>query len=256
MMKILKAYTNPIGMEFVLIPAGKFLMGSKYSAEEVAKKFECEAQLYEREHPQHNVTISQPFYLQSTAVTQGQWGKVVLDNPSTFNDSGDDCPVETVSWDDVQDFIKKLNEIDSSDDKYRLPTEAEWEYACRAGTTTEFSFGEDASGLDVYGWYSDNSELKTHPVGQKKPNGWGLYDMHGNVWEWVEDDCHSDYEGAPEDGRAWIDKPRGADRVMRGGGWGSIAPVCRSAYRRYYSPGARRLARLGFRLARSVALDS
>ena len=119
---------------------------------------------------------------------------------------------------------------------YRLPSEAEWEYACRAGSETEFCFGDDAKRLGEFAWYSENSESKTHPVGEKKPNAWGLYDMHGNVWEWVEDDWHDSYEGAPDDGSAWIDKPRGSDRVVRGGSWGDVARYCRSAVRSGYAP--------------------
>jgi len=161
-----KTYANSIGMEFVLIQAGSFMMGSKLSPEEVAKKYGGEAKCT---HLQHEVTISKPFYLQTTEVTQGQWGKVMGNNPSRFKDCGDDCPVETVSWDDAQDFIKKLNEMDSTD-KHRLPTESEWEYACRAGTTTEFSFGDDVGKLGEYDWFRDNSNDRIHPVGQKKPN--------------------------------------------------------------------------------------
>jgi formylglycine-generating enzyme required for sulfatase activity len=228
---------NTIGMEFVLIPAGKFMMGGR------ANSFE---------RPPHIVTLSQPFYFQTTQVTQGQWQKVIGDNPSYFKDCGDDCPVEQVSWNEAQDFIKRLNEIEEKDN-YRLPTEAEWEYACRAGTTTEFFFGDDDSKLSEYGWYSKNSREKTHPVGQKNPNVWGLYDMHGNVWEWVEDDYHNNYEGTPSDGGAWSDKPRGANRVMRGGSWYNGAHGCRSAIRDFFSPVSRYYF-IGFRLARSVAL--
>jgi formylglycine-generating enzyme required for sulfatase activity len=157
-----------------------------------------------------------------------------------------------LSWNDVQKFIHWLNRREGTD-KYRLPTEAEWEYAGRAKRDTVFSFGDDASKLTEYAWYRKNSEKKNHPVGQKKPNAWGLYDMHGNVWEWVEDDYHDNYEGAPNDGRAWIDESRGANRVIRGGGWDWYAGSCRSAGRQGYEPGRRNYDH-GFRLARSVAL--
>ena len=231
--------TNTIGMDFVLIPAGSFKMGGDDN---------------DIEQPIHKVTISRQFYLQNTQVTQGHWKAVMGHNPSEFIKCGDKCPVESVSWDDVQEFIKKLNKKEGGD-LYRLPTEAEWEYACRAETTTEFSFGNDKSKLGDYAWFDDNSWDKTHPVATKKPNAWGLYDMHGNVWEWVEDDWHDNYDGAPDDGRAWIDDPRGPHRVLRGGSWYFDPSYCRSAARFGVALGDRdnNLA-LGFRLARSVAL--
>jgi formylglycine-generating enzyme required for sulfatase activity len=161
-------------------------------------------------------------------VTQREWKVVMGDNPSTFK--GDDLPVEKVSWDDVQEFIKKLNEREGIT-KYRLPSEAEWEYACRAGTTTRYSYGESDSNLCEYAWYVGNSGKKTHPIGQKKPNPWGLYDIHGNVGEWVQDTWHSNYNGAPSDGSVW--KGSGSNRVIRGGSWRSNARGCRAADRDY-----------------------
>lgn len=241
-----KTYTNSIGMEFVLIPKGRFMMGSKLSAEEISKRYGGDADIFEYEHPQHEVTISKPFYLQSTSVTQGQWQKITDDNPSYFKEGGDNCPVEKVSWEDAQDFIYKLNEMGASD-IYRLPTEAEWEYACRAGTTTEFSFGDDPSNFGEYAWYRGNAEERTHPVAQKAANPWGLYDMHGNVVEWVEDDWHDDYKDAPDDGSAWIKNPRGSSRVLRGGAWLDPAEFCRSADRFRYDP-VIRYHFFGFRL--------
>ena len=172
--------TNIIGMKFVLISPGSFTMGSKLSPEEVAQKYGGETGWYKVEHPQHKVTISQPFYLQLTQVTQGQWKKVMGDNPSSFKECGDDCPVESVSWEDAHKFIKKLNEMEGGK-AYRLPTEAEWEYAGRAGTTTEFSFGDNEGKLTDFAWFKSNSDSKTHRVEQKEPNPWGFYDMHGNV---------------------------------------------------------------------------
>jgi len=240
-----KTFKNNIGMEFLLIPAGSFLMGSKLSPEENAKKYGVVAEYFEKEHPQHEVTITKPFYLQSTQVTQGQWQKVIGDNPSYFKKCGDDCPVENVSWDNAQDFIKKLNEKEKSD-KYRLPTEAEWEYVCRAGTATEFSFGDDADKLDDYAWYDTNSEDKTHPVGQKKPNPWGLYDMPGNVFEWCQD-WYGHYPSNP------VVDPKGPDngksRVLRGGSWHGYARRIRSAYRFSNLPGSPNDL-IGFRVAR------
>lgn len=224
-----------IDMEFVLIPSGSFMMGSKLSAEETKKRYGGRLKWYQWEHPQHRVTITKPFYLQSTQVTQGQWQKVMGDNPSFFEKCGDDCAVENVTWDDTQTFIDLLNKKEP-DNTYRLPTEAEWEYAYRAGTTTEFSFGDDAGRLDENAWYRGNAKRRTHPVGCKKPNPWGLYDMHGNVWEWIEDDWHDNYKGAPDDGSAWVDQPRVGDRVLRGGCFFNPADFCRAAFRfKHYS---------------------
>jgi len=237
-----KFLTNTIGMKYVLIPAGSFTMGSPL--EEPGR---------DDDEKLHEVTISKPFYLQTTEVTQGQWKRVMKDNPSRFKESGDDCPVENVSWDDAQKFIKRLNEMEGNNKfKYRLPTEAEWEYACRARTNTSFSFKGDASKLNEYGWYSSNSERRTHPVKTLKPNLWGLYDMHGNVWEWCQD-WYGDYPSSP------ITDPKGsakgARRVLRGGSWNYHEEDCWSANRAFNSPDGR-LLNLGFRLARSVALGS
>jgi formylglycine-generating enzyme required for sulfatase activity len=224
-------------MEFVLIPAGEFEMGSPPD----------EVDWWNDERPVHHVNIGKAFYMCKYEVTQKQWREVIGDNPCGFE--GDDLPVEQVSWDDVQEFIKKLNEKEGTY-KYRLPSEAEWEYACRAGTTTRYSFGDDESKLGDYAWYDDNSDGKTHPVGQKKPNPWGLYDMHGNVWEWVEDSRYSSYKGAPVDGSAW-ESGDGANRVFRGGSWNYAAGSCRSAYR-YGSDPRFRDDNLGFRLLQEV----
>ena len=226
-------------------------MGSQMSAEEIALRYGGESKRYEREHPSHKVAIKSAFYLQSTAVTQEQWKMVMGDNPSVLKGAGEDCPVENVSWDDAQRFIEKLKETEGVSE-YRLPTEAEWEYACRAGTTTEFSFGDNAKELGEYTWYIDNSKNTTHPVGQKKPNQWGLYDMHGNLGEWVEDDWHDGYNRAPNDERAWIDLPRGSFRVIRGGSWIRNVLFCRSAFRDSISPDSRYYD-VGFRLSRSIA---
>ena len=212
-----KTYTNSIGMDFVLIPAGSFDMESPSGEDGRASD----------ESPVHKVKIPDSFYMGKYEVTQKQWREVMGDNPSYFK--GDDLPVEKVSWNDAQDFIKKLNQKEG-ENEYRLPSEAEWEYAARAGTTTQYSFGDDVSKLNEYAWYRDNSGSKTHPVGQKKPNFWGLYDMHGNVWEWVQDKRHGDYDGAPTDGSAW-ESGRSSYRVFRGGSWSSTTHDCRSASR-------------------------
>jgi len=178
--------------------------------------------------PLDNAIIVKDFYLGKYPVTQNQWEAVMGDNPSHFK--GGSLPVETVSWDDAQIFIQKLNQL-SGKKNYRLPTEKEWEYACRAGTTSEYYFGADESQLGEYAWYNGNSGQTTHPVGQKKPNEWGLYDMAGNVWEWTD---------------SWYDSSR-SYRVDRGGGWNDNAGYCRSAFRDYFSPDIR-YSGIGFRL--------
>ena len=217
------------GMEFVWVPAGEFRMGSKSS------------EGYNDERPVTQVRISQGFYLGKYEVTQAQWQAVMGSNPSRFDEYGPDCPVEMVSWDDVQEFIRRLN-ARSGGARYRLPTEAEWEYAARAGTT-----GDRYGNLGAIAWYEDNSGDHTHPVGQKAPNAWGLHDMLGNVWEWVGD-WYGDYPGGE------VTDPRGpasgSQRVNRGGGWYGIARYCRASDRDLNSPGHRGL-RLGFRLLRT-----
>ena len=225
---------NSIGMKFTLIPAGEFNMGSEE---------------YDDEKPVHKVRINNPFFLGTYPVTQREWKAVMGDNNNPSDSKGDDLPVEQVSWDRVQEFIKKLNEKEGTD-RYRLPSEAEWEYACRAGTTTRYSFGDSKSKLGDYAWYDDNSGSKTHLVGQKKPNPWGLYDMHGNVHEWVQDDWHDSYDGAPTDGSAW-ESGDGANRVVRGGSWFNFAGGCRSAIRDHYVPYFRYFY-LGFRILQEL----
>ena len=234
-----KTRTNSIGMEFVSIPAGEFMMGSPSD--------EDDSGWDDGEGPLHKVTISNEFYLGKYEVTQKQWHEIMGNNPSYF--TGDDRPVEQVSWNDVQKFIEKLNEKEGTD-KYRLPSEAEWEYACRAGTTTRYSFGDDKSMLSEYAWYSDYSgDGTTHTVGQKKPNPWGLYDMHGNVYEWTQDKWYYEYDGydgAPTDGSAW-ESGSSVFRIHRGGDWYYGADSCRSASRGAGAPDDRRDG-LGFRL--------
>ena len=220
---------NQMGMELVYVPAGTFMMGSTdaeaQAAVEEAKRVNDNAKLewFSREEPKHQVTIREGFYMGKYVVTQAQWQKVMGNNPSDFKNC-DQCPVEEVSWNDAQEFIRKLNAM-SDGFAYRLPTEAEWEYAGRAGTT-----GEYAGNLDAMAWYSENSGGKSHPVGQKQPNAFGLYDMHGNVWEWCQDWYHDSYNGAPIDGSAW-ESGGGQKRVMRGGSWLFHADGLRSAAR-------------------------
>jgi formylglycine-generating enzyme required for sulfatase activity len=228
-------YTNCIGMEFILIQSGSFTMGADKNFEDADKI----------ETPQHRVSISKPFYLGKYEVTQGQWTAVMGNNPSRFK--GRSNPVEQVSWNDVQEFINRLNKQEGHD-RYRLPTEAEWEYAARAGTTGVYSFGNDAGSLGRYAWYGDTSGKKTHPVGQKEANPWGLYDMHGNVWEWVQD-WGENYSSSS------VTDPTGASsgpyRMARGGCWLDFAWSCRSANRGGDAPDLRD-NRAGFRLALSL----
>ncbi len=215
--------TSSIGMKLVLIPAGKFWMGSPPSDPDAG--FE--------EKPQHRVWISKPFYLGATLVTQEQYERVMDLNPSEFE--GDPPrPMETVKLSDAIEFCRRLGEIDGR--SYRLPTEAEWEYACRAGTTTRWSFGNDESALGKHAWYASNSGGTTHPVAQKKPNAWGLYDMHGNVWEW----CTDWYDGEYYASAASVDPTgpgTGSRRVVRGGSWNGGLQYCRSASRIGGAPG-------------------
>ncbi len=244
---------NSIGMKLRLIPPGEFMMGSP----------ESEVGRFGNEGPQHRVRITRPFYLGKYPVTQSQWASVMKNNPSVFSSDGrysdrvsglstDDFPVDNVSWIDAQAFIGKLNELSEETGwVYRLPTEAEWEYACRAGTTTRYYFGDDAGNLGEYAWYSENAgdweEGRLHLVGQKLPNAWRLYDLHGNVWEWCSDWYSGDYYA-----KSPLEDPTGPEessfRVFRSGAWDYAADRSRSAYRRWLWPGARG-SNLGFRVA-------
>lgn len=222
------SYTNSIGMEFVLVPAGKF---ARLAGAEIFGKDEF-----------YKVTITKPFFLGKYPVTQEEWYAVMGNNPSRFK--GRKNPVENVSWNDAKEFIRKLNQKEGTD-KYRLSTEAEWEHAARAGSSTEYCFGDHEGQLDAYAWYNKNSGRSTHPVGEKKPNAWGLYDMHGNVWEWAEDW----YGNYPAESLVDPKGPNSGDfRVLRGGSWNSNAQNCRSAYRHNNRPDLQ-YSNIGFRLA-------
>lgn len=239
--------TNSLGMDFVWIEPGEYLRGSP---DHEPGRGSSELQ--------HRVILTNGFYLQTTEVTQGQWEAVMGSNPSRFEDCGDNCPVEQVSWNDVQEFISRLNRKESTD-RYRLPTEAEWEYAARAGSTNRFHFGDDEARLGEYAWYHANAGRRTRPVATKLPNAWGLYDMYGNVSEWVND-WWSGYEWDPgwsDDGypSGYVTDPSGPSspafsRVNRGGNWFSRADHCRSAFRTAQPPDDR-FHSLGFRLART-----
>ena len=233
---------NSIGMNFKSIPAGTFMMG--YSSTLYGKVF-------------HQVTLKKPFKLGIYEVTQAQYEKVTGVKPSKFKVA--DNPVETLTWDHAVDFCRKLSELPAEKDAgnvYRLPTEAEWEYACRAGTTTKYSFGDDESELRDHAWYSENFGGKTHPVGSKKPNAWGLYDMHGNVWEWCQDWLGGYPSGmvrdptGPASGSAHQYRITGPLRVYRGGSWFDLAEFCRSASRCRFGP-SHRFECMGFRVCLS-----
>ncbi|MDY0361209.1 MAG: formylglycine-generating enzyme family protein [Desulforegulaceae bacterium] len=234
-------FTNFLGMEFVYIKPGTFMMGSPSS----------ESGRYDHEK-QHKVTLTKGFFMQTTEVTQAQWKKVMGNNPSDFKNCGDNCPVENVSWYGAKDFIRKLNNKDKNF-TYRLPTEAEWEYAARGGTTTPFYLGNCLSTKEAN--YDGNYPLSgcskgqyrktTIPVKSFSPNKFGLYDMHGNVWEWCED-----WKGDYPSGHVTDPSGPGSGsyRVLRGGSWSYDARSCRSANRYYFSPGYTDDSR-GFRLA-------
>ncbi len=224
---------NKVTMKLVQIPAGKFQMGSP----------ETEKDRKKDEGPQHEVTISKPFYMGVYEVTQDQYQAVMGSKPSRF--IGSRNPVEQVSWNDAVEFCRKLSQ--QTGKSVRLPTEAQWEYACRAGTLTRFSFGDSDGSMDSYAWYSKNSGGQTNPVGQKQPNAWGLYDMHGNVWEWCSDWYADSYVNANN-----VDPQgpgSGTYRVLRGGSWGGNPRGCRSAARDGIVPVLRDRHRLGFRVS-------
>ncbi len=245
-----------VPLELVRIPAGSFWMGSS----------DVEQSRDSNEGPVHKVTINYDFYIGKYEVTQAQWRAVMGSLPEGYAwdyGRGRTYPAYYISWDDAQAFIKGLNahltETDHGLAPLRLPSEAEWEYACRAFTTTRFYFGDSLSVDDdcrdddtrsKYMWYcGNNSHFGSKPVGEKLPNAFGLHDMSGNVYEWCEDDCHGDYTDAPNDGRAWIKESRSWVHVFRGGEWYGYAEYCRSAYRSFASSN-HRCRYIGFRLAR------
>jgi formylglycine-generating enzyme required for sulfatase activity/serine/threonine protein kinase len=252
------------GMKLKRIPAGSFWMGSTKAVDNDAD---------DDESPRHQVRISRDFYMGLTEVTQNQYRSIMGENPSEFKEiaDGEDGlrPVENVSWSDAVRFCNALSTaegiptfyrivgdtatvINRDGLGYRLPTEAEWEYACRAGQTSRYSFGDDGEKLEAHGWYGANSDDKTHPVGKKQPNAFGLFDMHGNVWEW----CWDAYDG---DHYATLSSPIvdpsgppiASDRVLRGGNWNNDAAYSRSAYRHHSEPNSRDSS-LGFRVVRTA----
>jgi formylglycine-generating enzyme required for sulfatase activity len=224
------------GLRLKLIPAGEFLMGEPW---------------FEDSRPAHRVRISRPFYIGIFAVTQKEWSKVMRTNPSKFK--GSDLPVENVSWEDCRGFITRLNEA-AQQGGFHLPTEAEWEHACRAGSRTIFSFGDDERDLADHGWFSSNSKGQTHPVGRKKPNAWGLFDVHGNVCGWCADWFDKEYY-RHFCGDETVADPAGPEtgfeRVVRGGSWDSDASGCYSGVRSFALPDTRRPS-IGLRIARDA----
>jgi formylglycine-generating enzyme required for sulfatase activity len=221
----------------VFVPGGTFTMGCTK---------EQGGDCFEWEKPLHQVTVSD-YYIGKYEVTQKEWREVMgSDPPELYFKGCDNCPVDRVSWADIQEFLTKLNA--KTGKVYRLPTEAEWDYAARGGSSSLGYKYSGSSSLSEVAWYDGNSGSKTHPVGQKKANELGLYDMSGNVWEWCADDWHDNYRGAPTNGRAWIDSPRASYRVYRGGDWGNVARLCRVSNRGNDTPSSR-YPSLGFRLA-------
>jgi formylglycine-generating enzyme required for sulfatase activity len=202
---------SQLNLELVDIRAGSFLMGSND---------------YDNEKPIHKVTLK-AFKIGKYPITQKQYMAVMGNNPSNFK--GDNLPVEKVSWDDAVAFCKKLSQMIGQ--TVKLPSEAQWEYACRAGSTGKYCFGDNVNQLGNYAWYNENSESKTHPVGAKLANSWELHDMHGNVWEWCEDVWHENYNNAPTDCYAWLNSGEQTKRALRCGSWYYNDSNCRSAFR-------------------------
>jgi formylglycine-generating enzyme required for sulfatase activity len=223
--------TDDVTITMCWIPAGSFMMGRQ----------DNEQDSFDNEDPRHEVNIGYGFWMGKYEVTQAQWEAVTGSNPSGFD--GDNRPVEQVSWNNIHDdFLSQI------DEDFRLPSESEWEYACRAGTDTRFYWGDDPDYDEIgdYAWYSSNSNSQTHDVGQKNHNAWGLLDMSGNVYEWCEDWYHDSYESAPDDGGAWV-AGGGWSRVLRGGCWDINHIYCRSADRFWFDPTFRDIS-FGFRL--------
>ncbi|MCP4614135.1 MAG: formylglycine-generating enzyme family protein [Planctomycetes bacterium] len=245
------SFTNSIGMTLVYIPPGEFMMGSRDSAEEVTKKGSANSSNFTDEHPRHRVKITNGFYMGKTEVTQFQYEEIMNNNPSHFK--GQNNPVEKVSWNDAVEFCRELSKKEGK--TYRLPTEAEWEYACRAGTTTPFYTGETIStdqtnynGNYVYGNGSKGVFLgKTIDVGSFQPNAFGLYDMHGNVMEWCQDWYGENYYTVSP-----TSDPQGPSsgsyRVLRGGPWNDDPKHCRSAFRNWTTSDNRLYNAIGFRI--------
>jgi formylglycine-generating enzyme required for sulfatase activity len=225
---------NSVGMTLVLLPSGTFTMGTV-------------AGTARRESPPHEVTLTKPFYMSAYEVTNEAWKRVMGEAPSDSKDPN--LPVTRVNWSDSMAFCEKLSAKQEEKNlrlRYRLPTEAEWEYACRAGSTTPFCFGDDEAMLAEYGWFKANADGRVQPVGKKRPNEWGLFDMHGNLLEWVADwSSDSYYSQSPKENPTG--PAEGRFKQSRGGDWGSDPPACRSATRRFLTT-THRWETLGFRV--------
>ncbi len=230
---------NSMPNNMVFVQGGTFTMGCKDGRDSECSK---------DQKPAHNVTLSD-FYIGKYEVTQAEWKKVMGKNPSKFENC-ENCPVENVSWDDVQEYLKKLN-AQNPGKAYRLPTEAEWEYAARGGNQSKAYLYSGSNTLADVGWFTSNSGSKTHSVGELKANELGIFDMSGNIREWCEDDFHEDYKSALSDGRAWVDNPRGPNRVYRGGCWYLDENFCR-VFSRSDNKAVYKSHGIGFRVALSV----
>ena len=221
--------------EMVSLPAGSFLMGSDTGTEEDAYT------------PRHSVSVK-AFSIGKYEVTQAQWFSIMGTKPSMFK--GDNLPVEQITWKQANEYCRRLS--DKTGQSYRLPTEAEWEYAARAGSETDFYFGADATLVNDYAWFDDNADETTHPVGEKLPNAFGLYDMYGNVWEWTSDCWNTGYTGAPSDASAWTAGDCSV-RVVRGGSWYNKLRYIKSTARARYSSEIRYNSRGGgLRVVRQI----
>lgn len=234
----IKDWVSPLGAEFALILPGAFMMGSDNGDE--------------HERSAHQVTIPRPLYMAKCVITQSNWRELMETEPWKGDArvrEGDQFPAVHVSWFDAQRFLTRLSDVDPTN-SYYLPTEEEWEYSARAGTETEFSFGDDERDMRYYGWYHDitrNAEEYAHEVGRKRPNPWGIYDVHGNVWEWTDNWYYGSYDAAP--------KLNPVDKVLRGGAWDYPAHGARSAFRNKDLP-TRSSDVIGFRLTRRPANPS
>jgi formylglycine-generating enzyme required for sulfatase activity len=238
---ILKLFSD----EFVSIQPGK---------DKFARSFKMGSDDSAAEKPIHTVKLGHSFAMAKYEVTQELYEAVMGKNPSKW--PGLRNSVEMVNWKEANEFCAKATDelrkakLLDEDQVIRLPTEAEWEYCCRAGTTTAYGFGDKADLLKDHAWFKDNSKGEDPPVGKKKANAWGLYDMHGYLWEWCADGWHGDYEGAPADGSAWQNKD-GEERVLRGGAWNTEADTCRSAHR-WHQPAETRTDAIGLRCVRAA----
>ena len=223
--------SDEVSFELILVEGGRFMMGSE------------DGDKYER--PVYEVNVP-TFYMGKYPVRQQVWELIMKNNPADFK--GANRPVENVSWNDAKAFIQKLNQHPEMPYTARLPSEAEWEYAARGGIYSQGFLYSGSDDLEQVGWYKNNSDRATKEVGFLLPNEIGLYDMSGNVYEWCEDQWHSNYEGAPDDGSAWLGREKGADRVVRGGRWIRYAWYCRVSFR-FHRPPDNRLNFVGFRLS-------